>query len=103
MLLEMRAAMRVFSKANALNKHIPRLVPGDATRGALISRPKKGTGDAEPEDGDADTAAPADKKQPKSARHSPCHRAESLECPPPKSAAPGAAEPSIKPPLARCT
>lgn len=65
-LLEMRAAMRVFSKANALNKHIPKLVPGDATRGALISRPKKGTGDdAEPEEGDADTAAPADKKQPK--------------------------------------
>jgi len=40
-LLEMRAAMRVFNKANARNKHVPRLVPGDASRNALASRAAK--------------------------------------------------------------
>jgi len=40
-LLEMRAAMRVFNKANARNKSIPKLVPGDATRNALVSRSTK--------------------------------------------------------------
>lgn len=44
-LLEMRAAMRVFNKANALNKRIPKLVPGSATRRALVSRSGKGSGD----------------------------------------------------------
>ena len=65
-LLEMRAAMRVFSKANALNKHIPKLVPGEATRGALISRSKKASDDdAEPEADAPAPGNPADKKQPK--------------------------------------
>lgn len=71
-LLEMRAAMRVFNKANALHKQIPKLVPGDATRSALISRPRKTAGadtdtGEDPEAGAADATAPADKskKQPK--------------------------------------
>ena len=45
LLLEMRAAMRMFNKANARNKHVPKLVPGDATRGALaprMAKPAKG-------------------------------------------------------------
>lgn len=44
-LLEMRAAMRVFNKANVLNKQIPKLVPGSATRRALVSRSGKGSGE----------------------------------------------------------
>ncbi len=63
-LLEMRAVMRVFNKANELNKKIPKLVPGKATRGVL-ARPASGPEDVADET--PEPAAPADpvNKQPK--------------------------------------
>lgn len=63
-LLEMRAVMRVFNKANALNKKIPKLVPGKATRSVLA---RSGSAVAEEADETPEPGAPqADpvKKQP---------------------------------------
>lgn len=47
-LLEMRAAMRVFNRANARDKRIPKLVPGAATRGFLTPRTGKAEKPAAP-------------------------------------------------------
>jgi hypothetical protein len=41
MLLEMKAAMRVFARANERNKDVPKLVPGEATRHVLAPRQAK--------------------------------------------------------------
>jgi hypothetical protein len=50
LLLEMKAAMRVFARANARNKDIPRLVPGAGTRHVLAPRAKAGKAEpAKPE------------------------------------------------------
>lgn len=53
-LLEMRAAMRTFNKVNAVNKSVPKLAPGDATRGFLAR-----VGKAAADDAGEDPAAPA--------------------------------------------
>ena len=41
LLFEMKAALRVFNRANARNKDVPKLTPGDATRAVLAPRPTK--------------------------------------------------------------
>jgi hypothetical protein len=43
LLCEMKAAMRVFARANARSRDVPKLVPGPATRGVLAPRAGKAT------------------------------------------------------------
>lgn len=60
LLCEMKAAARIFARANTRNKEVPKLVPGEATRNVLAPRAGKAPKDAgngEPVNGATGTGA----------------------------------------------